>query len=261
MSNTALNWAIKQVIGDPVAKCVLVCLANRLNGKTGRLDPSIEQICQDTGACRRTVLAKLQWLIDAGFLAKKRRRRGTNCYVLKSRSETSKDDVEKCKPCTSKTAENANQEVQTTSLRSANFVVKKCKPCTLILKPEGTGIEPEGNGTGFSNQVPVAESESRPDIFSPSAAAAPSIASRQDGSRLPEGALEEIRLRALWQEIYRQLPPQLRQQIQQLHIIAGHQFRQLRSEAVATGNAQAGVSVLAQWQQEGRQRHDQQAQS
>lgn len=174
MSNPALDWAIGQDIGDPVAKFVLVVLANRLNGQTGRLDPSIDQLCRDTGGSRATVIRKLQWLADKGFVTSQRHRRGANSYVLKWQQDGSKPPVKKSQPATSKTTENANQEVSKSQLRSLNLRPKKSQPATLSLKPES---KPEGNGRKSASHRAEARAS---DTADPPA------------KRTPKEALEEV---------------------------------------------------------------------
>lgn len=83
MSNAALTWAFEQDIADPICKFVLVALANRLNGETGRLDPSIDTLRVDVGrASRRTVEDKLQKLKRDGLIAITRRGPTTSSYEL-----------------------------------------------------------------------------------------------------------------------------------------------------------------------------------
>ena len=94
MSFKALNWAYAQPIRDPVAKAVLVALANHLNQRTGRLDPSVEMLAADTGASTRTVIRKLELLESGGFIASKRHRRAPKTYVSMCQSGVSYADQE-----------------------------------------------------------------------------------------------------------------------------------------------------------------------
>jgi len=94
MSWNALAGAMNVMRRDDIttsAKLVYVALANRHNQETGRCDPSLERICDDTGLSERAVRNGLRSLEGAKVLAtvhrKQRTGRGvknmTNRYRLK----------------------------------------------------------------------------------------------------------------------------------------------------------------------------------
>ena len=65
MSMTALRSAFAQIRASKVslpARIVLLCLANRHNQETGRCDPSLATICDDTGLSERAVRQALRQL-------------------------------------------------------------------------------------------------------------------------------------------------------------------------------------------------------
>lgn len=68
-------------VGDPVAKLVLLKLADNANSE-GRCWPSIARICAETELSERTVQRKMSMLESAGLIE---RNRGKNCcdYVLR----------------------------------------------------------------------------------------------------------------------------------------------------------------------------------
>lgn len=59
-------WEAK--IGDPVAKLVLLRLADRADDKTGKCWPMISTISEETELCERTVLNKLRILESLGMI-------------------------------------------------------------------------------------------------------------------------------------------------------------------------------------------------
>lgn len=68
MSLKAVSWALEQDIPDGFAKLVLIGLCDAHNGKTGRCYPSKKELCKAASCNERTVLRKLEFLQDNGWL-------------------------------------------------------------------------------------------------------------------------------------------------------------------------------------------------
>lgn len=75
MSLLAISLTIQQRISDPLAKFLLLLLADRHNGDTGACFPKVERLCEDSGISRRSVFRKLDWLETEGFISREERRR------------------------------------------------------------------------------------------------------------------------------------------------------------------------------------------
>jgi hypothetical protein len=71
-----MAWASAQKTGSPTRKAVLLALANRVNHDTGQCNPSIEAICAETEYGPTAVKKALADLVEAGFIERKRNRRG-----------------------------------------------------------------------------------------------------------------------------------------------------------------------------------------
>lgn len=69
MSFRAYRWAIEQDIDDPLAKFVLIALADAYNDATGRCFPKISQIKKCTRLSDRSIQRKIGDLAEAGFLS------------------------------------------------------------------------------------------------------------------------------------------------------------------------------------------------
>lgn len=87
MSIKAVAWVLDQTITDPTAKLVLISLANCLNSKTGKCFPTFERISQESSCARSTVIRKLQWLEQNGWISINREfgddgRQLANSYIL-----------------------------------------------------------------------------------------------------------------------------------------------------------------------------------
>lgn len=67
MSFQAIAWAVRQKL-PCTQKIVLVMLADRHNGDTGRCDPSHDRLAGDCGLTRRSVMDQLAKLDAAGFI-------------------------------------------------------------------------------------------------------------------------------------------------------------------------------------------------
>ena len=72
MSIEAMNWAYKAHVGDGTAKAVLVALSNQAD-QDGKCWPSIDYIAERTEFARRTIIGKLQWLEERGYLKREQR--------------------------------------------------------------------------------------------------------------------------------------------------------------------------------------------
>ena len=82
MSIKAVSWAFDQQIKDPLAKLVLIAVADHINESTGDAWPSVERLEQMTCASRSTVLRKLKMLETSGFLQRTKRFNKTDLYSL-----------------------------------------------------------------------------------------------------------------------------------------------------------------------------------
>jgi len=82
MSIKAVSWAFDQQIKDPLAKLVLIAVADHINESTGDAWPSVERLEQMTCASRSTVLRKLKMLENSGFLKRQKRFNKTDLYSL-----------------------------------------------------------------------------------------------------------------------------------------------------------------------------------
>jgi len=82
MSIKAVSWAFDQQIKDPLAKLVLIAVADHINESTGDAWPSVERLEQMTCASRSTVLRKLKMLETGGFLQRQKRFNKTDLYSL-----------------------------------------------------------------------------------------------------------------------------------------------------------------------------------
>jgi Helix-turn-helix domain len=77
----------------PTARFVLVALANRMNTKSGRCDPSYEELGQDTGFSRSAVASAIDELWHAGLIDWTVRKKigskenATNLYVIPRKSD------------------------------------------------------------------------------------------------------------------------------------------------------------------------------
>lgn len=69
MSLEAVAWALKQQIEDPIAKLVLVSLADHHNGSTGKCFPGRARLAEAGCCSERTVQRKLAWLSSEGWIS------------------------------------------------------------------------------------------------------------------------------------------------------------------------------------------------
>jgi DNA-binding transcriptional ArsR family regulator len=74
MSYVLMAWAVKQKTGSASRKAVLLALADRANKDTGRCDPSIARIAEDTELSAATVKRALGDLEESGLVERLRRK-------------------------------------------------------------------------------------------------------------------------------------------------------------------------------------------
>ena len=84
MSIKAVSWALEQQINDPIAKLVLIGIADRYNDERGYAWPSVSWLATAASCSKRSVQRKVGWLEDEGFLTRQISDQGkdTNHYVL-----------------------------------------------------------------------------------------------------------------------------------------------------------------------------------
>lgn len=130
MSNKALNWAYAQSTnGDPLAKFLLITLANRLNANNGKLNPSIPTLAADMGCSHRTVKDKIEVLREAGLITTKRKRYGLDFELEMCTPRTSGDDPD-VQTTPSRSANERTSDVQTSvaRIKNRNLTRKKQPP-------------------------------------------------------------------------------------------------------------------------------------
>lgn len=81
-----MSWALRLPIGDPVAKLVLVVIADHTGSEHHEAYPSQQLIADIVMVSRQTVNAKVQWLEEQGYLTIEHRSsrggRTSNLYTL-----------------------------------------------------------------------------------------------------------------------------------------------------------------------------------
>ena len=82
MSIKAVSWALEQFVADPVAKLVLIGIADRFNDEQGYAWPSVAWLSKAASVSDRTVRRKLRLLEEQGFLATTSQTGGTSHYRL-----------------------------------------------------------------------------------------------------------------------------------------------------------------------------------
>ena len=82
MSIKAVSWALEQYVSDPVAKLVLIGIADRYNDERGYAWPSVAWLATAASVTDRTVQRKIKLLEAQGFLATTRRKGSTTHYHL-----------------------------------------------------------------------------------------------------------------------------------------------------------------------------------
>ena len=82
MSVKAIGWAFEQKVDDPLAKLVLLALADHYNESTGDAWPSIDRLVAITEGSRSTVIRKLKKLEQVGFISREKRYNKTDVYRM-----------------------------------------------------------------------------------------------------------------------------------------------------------------------------------
>jgi len=82
MSVKAIGWAFEQKVDDPLAKLVLLALADHYNESTGDAWPSIDRLVAITEGSRSTVIRKLKKLEQVGFISREKRYNKTDVYRI-----------------------------------------------------------------------------------------------------------------------------------------------------------------------------------
>ena len=82
MSVKAIGWAFEQKLDDPLAKLVLLALADHYNESTGDAWPSIDRLVSVTEGSRSTVIRKLKKLEQVGFISREKRYNKTDVYRI-----------------------------------------------------------------------------------------------------------------------------------------------------------------------------------
>ena len=75
-------------IGDPLAKLLLIALADRADKDTGQCWPSIARLCEDTEMSRASVTRRLIKLEEQGLIKRQHRDQKSTLYT-RSLTETS----------------------------------------------------------------------------------------------------------------------------------------------------------------------------
>jgi hypothetical protein len=68
MSIQAVAWALSLNIPDPFAKLILVSLSNHADNETGHCWPTHGLIAKEASCNRRTVMRKVPYLLEAGYI-------------------------------------------------------------------------------------------------------------------------------------------------------------------------------------------------
>ena len=88
MSIRALAYAFDVKVGDPLAKLVLLAVADHINESTGDAWPSVDRLAAMTDSSRRTVIRKLGKLEEMGLIKRTKRYNKTDLYVVVGASLT-----------------------------------------------------------------------------------------------------------------------------------------------------------------------------
>lgn len=82
MSFTHMAWALNNKIGDPLAKLLLLALADRADKETGQCWPSLGRLAEDTEMSSATVARKLNYLEDRQLIQRTQRTASSTVYTL-----------------------------------------------------------------------------------------------------------------------------------------------------------------------------------
>lgn len=125
MSVYALGWAFRQEC-TPTEKLVLLALADQCYGETGQCWPAMETVAVKTGLCRRTVVTKIEGLINRGLVSISRRyedgRKRSHIYTLEfhPKPAVEHDLPESTENRCANDDTNEPSDVQTAQVRCAN---------------------------------------------------------------------------------------------------------------------------------------------
>ncbi|NKK29199.1 helix-turn-helix domain-containing protein [Rhizobium leguminosarum] len=183
MSHDAVQWARKQRLGNPVAKNVLVALAEHHNGKTAQCNPKVATICLETDYSERAVRKALTKLKQAGLIRVEGGGKAGNSYQL------SGDFNRHAVP------DNETPELNLTGT-SAGLTGTSCTPEPAPGAPPYKELESEHEGTGRESRksAPTHEQGCRlPKHFEPDIAEA-----LERGFTADEGRLEAEAFRNYW---------------------------------------------------------------
>lgn len=82
MSFTHMAWALNSKIGDPLAKLLLLALADRADKETGQCWPSLGRLAEDTEMSSATVARKLNYLEERQLIQRTQRTATSTLYTL-----------------------------------------------------------------------------------------------------------------------------------------------------------------------------------
>ena len=82
MSFTHMAWALNNKIGDPLAKLLLLALADRADKETGQCWPSLGRLAEDTEMSSATVARKLNYLAERQLIQRTQRTATSTLYTL-----------------------------------------------------------------------------------------------------------------------------------------------------------------------------------
>ena len=122
MSLSHIAWAMDQSLGDPLAKLLLICLADRANKETGQCWPSLARLCKDTDMSHASVARKLLMLEELGLIKRDQRDNTSTLYTM-SPTETSLSPTETppCLPERHKPVSNNLEDKPTTNILLSTF--------------------------------------------------------------------------------------------------------------------------------------------
>ncbi|MGO6751093.1 helix-turn-helix domain-containing protein [Rhizobium ruizarguesonis] len=157
MSHDAVQWARNQRLGDPLAKNVLVALAEHHNSKTGQCNPKVATICRETDFSERAVRKAMATLKQVGLIRVEGGGKAGNSYQLLG------DFKRHAVP------DNEAPELKLTgtsaSLTGTSCTPKPARGAPPYKEPEG---EPERTRSGSRKRAPTREQGCRlPEHFQP----------------------------------------------------------------------------------------------
>jgi len=82
MSFKHIAWAMHIQVGDPMAKLLLIALADRADKETNQCWPSLARLCTDTEMSMATVTRRLAYLEQKGLIARNQRDQKSTLYTL-----------------------------------------------------------------------------------------------------------------------------------------------------------------------------------